>query len=642
MHFAKYCKGKLSGDIEENPGPVNRLFVDSSKTISAPYSQGSVVIFGLNAGKQCVAMSLCSLIYNNKHGITTSNDLVSIMNIGNELYTRLSQSAGQSFLLQSELPTMLNVFETDYQLEYSESFSGTLHQETAIEGYSHCTSLQTAFLSLLSDDYANFILTIGAIAVAIFTCSDDDNRYKVLDSRARDLDGNSSSQGTCVLLELSSLSDLVHYFQHIHDNILFELKGINLNCNCSQSPTNNESDLRSHEKTFNYSYTIAIYSLCYSVIKSSSYWNLNTLSHIVDHGKQLCTTMNSRKENHIPDSVIVCNVDVGLKLHNTPVSGILMNTFESKHFLRQHIQSNCGYTGFVLSFISYSIGCILKPSKTSQYVYSLLVYDESKSNSAHFVKTINSINSLIDEIVTIHGQYLQNDYKIHFFSCLCDNVDVNGRKRLMKNQKERQKYDEMEPLKKRILLDNKKSTKKEKYKTLNKDKKQKVLKKNSERYRSMDSNKKRELLDKKAKKYRTMDINRKKDLLVKKAEKYRTIDTNRKKSLLEKNAEKYRTMDSNKKRELLDKNVEKYRTMDNNKKKDLLEKNAEKYRTMDNNRKKDFLEKKAEKYRTMDNNKKKELSEKNAEKYRKMDNNRKKDLSNQNAQRYKTMDKEKN
>ena len=36
--------------------------------------------------------------------------------------------------MQSELPTALNVFDAD-QLEYSESYSGTVHQEIAIEGY---------------------------------------------------------------------------------------------------------------------------------------------------------------------------------------------------------------------------------------------------------------------------------------------------------------------------------------------------------------------------------------------------------------------------------------------------------------------------------------------------------------------------
>ena len=47
--------------------------------------------------------------------------------------------------MQSELPTPLNVFDTDYQLEYSESYSGTVHQEIAIEGYQFCISLQEPF-----------------------------------------------------------------------------------------------------------------------------------------------------------------------------------------------------------------------------------------------------------------------------------------------------------------------------------------------------------------------------------------------------------------------------------------------------------------------------------------------------------------
>ena len=33
--------------------------------------------------------------------------------------------------MQSELPTALNVFDADYQLEYSENYSGTVHQEIA-------------------------------------------------------------------------------------------------------------------------------------------------------------------------------------------------------------------------------------------------------------------------------------------------------------------------------------------------------------------------------------------------------------------------------------------------------------------------------------------------------------------------------
>ena len=82
-------------------------------------------------------MSLCSLIYNNTQGISSANDLIQIMNIGNQFYSTLSWLARQTFLKQSELPKALNVSNAvGYQLEYSENYSGTVHQETAVEGYS--------------------------------------------------------------------------------------------------------------------------------------------------------------------------------------------------------------------------------------------------------------------------------------------------------------------------------------------------------------------------------------------------------------------------------------------------------------------------------------------------------------------------
>ena len=51
-------------------------------------------------------------------------------------------------------------------------------------------SLVTAFEKLLALNYNSFILTVGIIGV---------------DSHARDMYGNSHSQGTCVLLEIPSM-----------------------------------------------------------------------------------------------------------------------------------------------------------------------------------------------------------------------------------------------------------------------------------------------------------------------------------------------------------------------------------------------------------------------------------------------------
>ena len=135
-------------------------------------------------------MSSCSLIYNNKQGISSANDLVSIMNIGNQLYSSLSQLTRQSFLMHTELPTLLNVFEMTFNdLQYGESYTGTFHHGTTIEGYQYCTSLDRAFQSLISENFNNFVLTIGCTAVAI-DCKGDVG-FKIFDSRARDIYGRS-------------------------------------------------------------------------------------------------------------------------------------------------------------------------------------------------------------------------------------------------------------------------------------------------------------------------------------------------------------------------------------------------------------------------------------------------------------------
>ena len=43
----------------------------------------------------------------------------------NQLYSSLSQLTRQSFLMQTEFPTLLNVFEADYELQYSESYTAS-------------------------------------------------------------------------------------------------------------------------------------------------------------------------------------------------------------------------------------------------------------------------------------------------------------------------------------------------------------------------------------------------------------------------------------------------------------------------------------------------------------------------------------
>ena len=96
-HRVNFGQFKLCTDIEKNPGPS--VYVDATKTIHAPYCQGNVTVFGENAGQQCVAMSLCALIYSKITKITSVDDMTQIMIVGIQLYCSLSLLARESMLM---------------------------------------------------------------------------------------------------------------------------------------------------------------------------------------------------------------------------------------------------------------------------------------------------------------------------------------------------------------------------------------------------------------------------------------------------------------------------------------------------------------------------------------------------------------
>ena len=161
IHRGNCTKYKLHNDIEKNPDPVMH-HVDPSKTIQVPYSQGDVAVFEQNAGQR-VTMSLCALVYHNMKGIGNPDDLKQIMHIGNRLYSSLSILSRQSFLLLTDLPSMLT--EEDYQLTHSEIYTGNIHGALTNEGYKFCMGLKRAFEALISELHGSFILRVGCIAV---------------------------------------------------------------------------------------------------------------------------------------------------------------------------------------------------------------------------------------------------------------------------------------------------------------------------------------------------------------------------------------------------------------------------------------------------------------------------------------------
>ena len=121
---------RLSNDFEENPGPrtINDI-VDCRYTVHADFNQGNELIFGMNAGKQCVAMSLCAIVYKEIKSVNIWDRLMlnSILSCGNNLYSIISHSINKSYLLLTDVPEFVDIDNHAFNLQYSDSFSGALH-----------------------------------------------------------------------------------------------------------------------------------------------------------------------------------------------------------------------------------------------------------------------------------------------------------------------------------------------------------------------------------------------------------------------------------------------------------------------------------------------------------------------------------
>ena len=75
---------------------------------------------------------------------------------------------------------------------------------------------------------------------------------------------------------------LQSYFKRKHNNDMFEVKGVKI---CEVQNSIICQNIANKINELNQSCAVAIYSLGYSKVKSSSYWNFNTLSSIVNQGK---------------------------------------------------------------------------------------------------------------------------------------------------------------------------------------------------------------------------------------------------------------------------------------------------------------------------------------------------------------------
>jgi hypothetical protein len=160
-------------------------------------------------------MSLTAIIYNH---ITNANEwdstvLNDILCAGNNLYSFISNSVKKSYLLLTDVPEIVSVFDGIYCMQYGEPFAGDLFMENTALPYYSIDNAHYALNNLFAETHLNYqhcMLTIGSNTVAILKTSE--GTFKVFDSHSRDLYGIPHPFGKCILTSVDSIENLVIYF----------------------------------------------------------------------------------------------------------------------------------------------------------------------------------------------------------------------------------------------------------------------------------------------------------------------------------------------------------------------------------------------------------------------------------------------
>ena len=159
-------------------------------------------------------MSLTAIIYHHIEDINlwTSSILNNILTIGNNLYTSIRCSVQTNdYLLLTDVPCIVSIYNKVYTLEYSESLTGSLFMTSNNGPY---MSLQNSLTEVFSNCQLNY------------NCF---KSFKIFDAYCRDLHGMPHSFRKCTLLTIEGIENLVSYLNISCLQIgfvPFEIKGV--------------------------------------------------------------------------------------------------------------------------------------------------------------------------------------------------------------------------------------------------------------------------------------------------------------------------------------------------------------------------------------------------------------------------------
>ncbi|XP_062587579.1 uncharacterized protein LOC134249219 [Saccostrea cucullata] len=189
-------------------GPVTTIKV----SVQGSFHQGNLM-FGENAGTQCVANSLAALAY---HKIKNSkqwqtSDMNKVLETGDELYTYLQRSSTivSRYLLVDELPQFFECFDTMFEFKAHEPLCSLINLSDAEPNYDefNAHSLLDALQIALGESSGCFVCFRGNT----FLVGKTEDGYFTFDSHSRTSSGCMSSNGKSTRILYQSVYNICNH-----------------------------------------------------------------------------------------------------------------------------------------------------------------------------------------------------------------------------------------------------------------------------------------------------------------------------------------------------------------------------------------------------------------------------------------------
>ena len=304
---------------------------------------------------------------------------------------------------------------------------------------------------------------------------------------------------------------------------------IQTNFAASQTPTQNLNDVpvstlprdtpsikNITSVTITKSSTVALYGICFSVLKPCVYWKSDASDAIVKCGSALFSETIKYQPNSskLFQNINIYGAHIDVNCVSTTAGTLVRSSLYSKCTLRSSVLHNISIsTGFLLHFSNLCLGCVFHKIKRGTRFF-LLSLNEQDTLEIHQIDNVKCLVQTITNKVICD----ETEYVIQFILCSCKLTRTEKQKILRRqiyseqkiaiSRKRKKCYAELEPVKKKLRLD-----------ILNRyynNKKQDILSNLAEKYKSMSASTKDSLLAKGRQAYQQMGSTKKEQMLARK------------------------------------------------------------------------------------------------------------------------------